>query len=123
MKEISVGIDILETKKIERAIKRHGERFLRRVFTQKEREKFPDKNLFIYYALNFSFKESVWKALPQKIQKITYFKDIEIYWDSKKPLLKIKNLSSAYLLNFSKDRKFVLTIAILFMGNEHHGRK
>jgi len=113
MEDLSVGIDILEIERVKRVINRFGERFLSRVFTEKERESIPEKNTLLYYALGFSFKESVWKALPEKIQESTYFKDIEIYWSENHPSLQIKNLSFSYSLSFSVNKEFVVTIAIL----------
>jgi len=116
MEDLGVGIDILEIERIKKAIDRFGERFLDRIFSRKEREAIPDKNTLLYYTLGFSFKESVWKALPQERQKSTYFRDIEIYWRKKEPSLRIKNLSLPYSLSFSVDKEFVVTIAFLFFA-------
>ena len=37
------GVDLIEVPRIQRAIERHGERFLKRIFTPKELELFRDR--------------------------------------------------------------------------------
>ena len=112
MQELSLGIDLLETERIEKAIHRYGGRFLEKVFTQKEQESIPRANSLLYYALGFSFKEAIWKALPEAIQKVTYFKDIEIFWEKRNPWVKIKDSSPTYWLSYSRTRKFVVAMAL-----------
>ena len=61
---VGMGIDIAEVERIKGAIGRHGEVFLRRIFTAKEREyceRF--KNKFERYAGRFAAKEAAMKAL------------------------------------------------------------
>ena len=55
---IGMGLDIAEVHRIQKAIERHGETFLRRLYTQKERdycEQF--KNKYERYAGRFAAKE------------------------------------------------------------------
>ncbi len=71
------GIDIIEIERIQRAIDRWGEHFLKHVFTDKEIEyvqeyKFPAQ----HYAVRFAAKEAVYKAIADN-QHIGW-KDIEI---------------------------------------------
>jgi len=113
MENLSVGIDILEIERMKQAVGKYGERFLKKVFTEEEREKMPAKNSPLYYALGFSFKEAVWKALPEKTQEVTSFKDVEVFWEKRKPTLKMKNLSPDYWLSFSQAEEFVVTLALL----------
>ena len=61
---IGTGIDIVEISRIRRAVERHGDRFLKRVFTADEREyclarRFPEQHL----AARFAVKEAALKAL------------------------------------------------------------
>lgn len=61
---LGVGVDIIEVQRIDAALRRHGERFLRRVFTDDEvavctgrRQEAP------CFAARFAVKEAVMKAL------------------------------------------------------------
>ncbi|RKY32575.1 MAG: hypothetical protein DRP67_00700 [Candidatus Omnitrophota bacterium] len=107
---IGVGIDILDLKKFKKVIKRYRERFLKRIFTEKEIEKIPKKDIF--YAVNFSFKESIWKSLPERMQKNTFFKDIEILWENGTPSVRIKKKQYPISLSFSFSEDFVITVSI-----------
>ena len=84
--ELYTGIDIVDVDRFRRAVERYGERFLARIFTEKELSTIPaaEKNLFL--STSFSFKESVWKAMPETMQKDFYFRDIEVLWKRKNPL-------------------------------------
>lgn len=72
------GIDIVEWKRFESIVKKYGKRFVGRVYTHEEMKRTPEDNQFFYFALLFSFKEAVWKSLPEVVQKKTYFKDISV---------------------------------------------
>src|ERR1700741_4448839 len=59
-----MGVDIAEVGRIQSAIERHGEVFLRRIYTAREREyceRF--KNKYERYAGRFAAKEAAMKAL------------------------------------------------------------
>lgn len=61
---VGAGIDIAETQRIEQVLKRHGERFSRKIFTPSEIaycERF--KNKAERYAARFAAKEAAFKAL------------------------------------------------------------
>src|SRR5256885_17196930 len=61
---IGMGVDIAEVERIQRAIERYGEVFLKRVYTVRERgycEGF--KNKYERYAGRFAVKEAAMKAL------------------------------------------------------------
>src|SRR5258708_32222088 len=61
---IGMGIDVEEVERVKGAIERQGERFLKRIFTEKERaycEQFKDK--YERYAGRFAVKEAAIKAL------------------------------------------------------------
>jgi holo-[acyl-carrier protein] synthase len=61
---LGIGIDLVETERIQRAIERHGDRFTGRIFTRSEREYFLRKSLpFESFAARFSAKEAACKAL------------------------------------------------------------
>jgi len=58
---ISIGVDIVEIERVESAIKRWGERFLNRIYTETELRNCQDR--FASFALRFAAKESVMKVL------------------------------------------------------------
>lgn len=56
-----VGVDIIEIARVERAIARWGERFLRRIYTEREIELY--QNRVAALAARFAAKEATMKAL------------------------------------------------------------
>lgn len=76
-----IGTDLVKTERIKKAINTYGERFLRKVFTEKEQEyclkfKIPDSK----FANKFAAKEAVCKAFGQGIQEYGW-KNIEVFND------------------------------------------
>jgi len=61
---LSIGIDIVEVDRVERAIGRLGERFVRRVFTDPEIDYCGSRGArFVHLAGRFAAKEAAMKAL------------------------------------------------------------
>lgn len=73
-----IGTDIIEINRIEQAIRRHGERFLHRVFTDSELVHYHGK--IPYLAGRLATKEAVYKALGSANLGISWH-DIEILSD------------------------------------------
>lgn len=76
---IGMGVDIAEVNRIQAAIERHGEPFLRRLYTEKERnycEQF--KNKFERYAGRFAAKEAAMKALGTGWRRGVRWVDLEV---------------------------------------------
>jgi holo-[acyl-carrier protein] synthase len=74
-----MGIDIAEVDRVKAAIERHGEAFLRRVYTPRERaycEKF--KNKYERYAGRFAAKEAAMKALGTGWSRGVRWVDVEV---------------------------------------------
>lgn len=74
-----MGIDIAEVDRVKGAIERHGEAFLRRVYTPRERaycEKF--KNKYERYAGRFAAKEAAMKALGTGWSRGVRWVDVEV---------------------------------------------
>jgi holo-[acyl-carrier protein] synthase len=64
MRLIGHGIDMIEVERIRDAIERHGERFLRRIYTAGEQAQAGDGPLRVqFFAGRFAAKEAVMKAL------------------------------------------------------------
>ncbi len=81
----SVGVDAVEIDRIARSLERFGERFLRRVYTEKEifycRGRIPE------LAARFAAKEAISKALGTGIRGI-HWREMEILPDRRgKPLV------------------------------------
>jgi len=76
---IGMGVDIAEVGRIQGAIERYGEVFLRRIYTRKEREyceKF--KNKYERYAGRFAAKEAAMKALGTGWRRGVRWVDLEV---------------------------------------------
>jgi holo-[acyl-carrier protein] synthase len=76
---VGVGIDLIETSRIQESLERFGERFLNRVFLKGEidycmKMKAPARHL----AARFAAKEAVSKAFGTGIGKSLGWKDIEV---------------------------------------------
>ena len=76
---LGIGVDIVETSRIQSSIDRFGDRFLRRVFTQGERDycsamPFPAR----HYGARFAAKEAVSKAFGTGIGSRIGWRDIEV---------------------------------------------
>jgi len=70
-----IGVDIIEIPRIEEAIERFGGRFLRRVYTPAEIEKYRKRPSSL--ATRFAAKEAVMKVLGTGVRGVGW-KDIEI---------------------------------------------
>ena len=86
---VGVGVDMVETSRIERALERHGERFLARIFTAGEAEYCRRmKNRTQHLAARFAAKEAAAKALGTGVAQGVAFRQIEVVKDPHgKPLL------------------------------------
>ena len=82
---IAVGVDTIEIARIERALADFGERFLRRVFTERERERYATRVAEL--AARFAAKEAASKALGTGIRGIRW-REMEILSNRRgKPVL------------------------------------
>src|SRR5437763_10816396 len=72
---IAVGIDIIEVDRVRKVYEHHGERFLRRVFT--EREILQCRGKINRFAARFAAKEAISKALGTGIHGIAW-REMEI---------------------------------------------
>jgi len=107
------GIDIVEIPKLEKAVRRWGDVFLRRVYTDTElsyarSKRYPMQHL----AARFAAKEAIFKALGTKPD--IAFRDIEIYNDKfGKPLCRIRNKRSLISLSLSHTENYAVACAII----------
>jgi holo-[acyl-carrier protein] synthase len=76
---LGIGIDLVEVRRIAGAIERQGAAFLRRIYTEREREYCEGKaNAAEHFAARFAAKEAVSKAFGTGIGEKIGFLDIEI---------------------------------------------
>jgi holo-[acyl-carrier protein] synthase len=82
---VAVGTDIIEIARIQRVLNDFGERFLRRVYTERERERYRDRVNEL--AARFAAKEATSKALGTGIVGIRW-KEMEVIGNKRgKPVL------------------------------------
>lgn len=107
------GVDIVEIKRLERAVKRWGDVFLERVFTEKEiayskKKHYPLQHL----AARFAAKEAVFKAFGTR--PALNFKDIEIFNDPYgRPCCRVKNKLEPVFLSISHTHEYAVASAII----------
>ena len=80
MSVLGVGVDLVETARIQHSLDRFGERFLHRIFTAGEIEycqsmKFPAR----HFGARFAAKEAVSKAFGTGIGRAMGWKDIDVH--------------------------------------------
>ncbi len=90
---IGLGSDLIDIRRIEKSIARHGERFTNRVFTQVEQQKSDKrKNRAASYAKRFAAKEACCKALGTGISNGVFWRDMGVVNDKNgKPTMKLTN--------------------------------
>lgn len=94
-----IGIEIVDIGRFKSAMERRGEKFYKRLFTERElayclRHKRPE----VHLAARFAGKVSLFKALGRRLK----FRDVEILReDGGAPVLKVRGLGAAYKLNIS----------------------
>ncbi len=77
---LGLGSDICNIERIARAIERHGDRFLDRIFTAQERAKADRRPMTraATYAKRFAAKEASAKALGTGIRQGVFFRDMGV---------------------------------------------
>ncbi len=76
---LGIGNDIIDIRRIERTLERHGERFIDRLYTDTERAKSERrKNRGASYAKRFAAKEACSKALGTGIRRGVFWRDMGV---------------------------------------------
>lgn len=76
---LGIGNDIIDIRRIERTLERHGERFINRLYTDVERAKSERrKNRGASYAKRFAAKEACSKALGTGIRRGVFWRDMGV---------------------------------------------
>ena len=90
-----IGVDLVEVARISRVVERHGERFLRRIYTPLEMEKVHGSREQ-YLAARFAAKEAVFKALGTGWGGGVRWVDVEVdNLPSGQPVLALQGLAQA----------------------------
>src|SRR5437763_5354099 len=77
---LGVGSDLIDIRRIERAIERFGERFLDRIFTETERRRCDRRGVTrtASYARRFAAKEAAAKALGTGFRQGVFWRDLGV---------------------------------------------
>ena len=76
---LGTGVDIIEVARVRNAVNKWGDRFIKKIFTDKEIEYSKKKRfMFQHLAARFATKEAVVKALGDGWQGQVTWKDLEI---------------------------------------------
>jgi holo-[acyl-carrier protein] synthase len=76
---LGVGSDLVDVRRIERVIARHGDRFILRIFTPTERAKAERRSTRIEtYAKRFAAKEACAKALGTGFRRGVFWRDLGV---------------------------------------------
>ena len=76
---LGIGSDLIDVRRIERTIERHGERFLERIFTAAERAKAEGRvRKAETYAKRFAAKEACAKALGTGLRAGVFWRDMGV---------------------------------------------
>ena len=88
---VGIGTDLVDIRRIERAIARHGDRFVNRIFTSTERNLAEQRaDRAATYAKRFAAKEACAKALGTGFRRGVFFRDMGVVnLPSGKPTLRL----------------------------------
>ena len=96
---IGIGCDLIEVERIRGVLERHGDRFLKRTFTDEEQAycsqlKFPHK----HYAARWAAKEAVSKAFTTGIGSHLDWTSVSVYHGLRlEPLIRLDDKATALL--------------------------
>jgi holo-[acyl-carrier protein] synthase len=96
---IGIGNDLIDIRRIEKTLERHGERFLARIFTEVERAKSDRRrHRAASYAKRFAAKEACAKALGTGLNQGVFWRDMGVVnLPGGKPTMKLTGGAKARL--------------------------
>ena len=96
---LGIGSDLVDVRRIEKVIERHGERFIARIFTPVERARAERRaNPAATYAKRFAAKEACAKALGTGLRNGVFWRDMGVVnLPSGRPTLKLSGGALARL--------------------------
>ena len=114
MKIFRIGTDIVNIKRLEKSLKKNGQTFKKRIFSEKEikyceKKKYP----YSYFAKRFAAKEALSKALGTGIRKGINFKNIVISNDMLgKPTIELNGSTKEFLKKKIKAKKYKIYLSL-----------
>ena len=114
MNIFGIGTDIVNIKRLQKSLKKNGNKFKNKVFTQDEITYCESKkNSSAYYAKRFAAKEAFVKALGTGFRKNITFKNIVISNNNYgKPIINIKGPVNSYLKRKIKNKKYKIYLSL-----------
>ena len=120
----SVGIDLVEVARIQKGVERRGERFLKRLFTERERGYCRKKHgEYGSLAARFAAKEAVFKAIGTGLSAGVKWTDVEVINDALgKPEVvlrgKVEELAGErnVAISLTHTREYAQAVAVLGNG-------
>jgi len=114
MEIFGIGTDIVNIKRIDYSLKKHGLNFKNRIFSKKEISYCDKKkNSSAFYAKRFAAKEAFSKALGTGIRKGVNLKNIEISNNIHgKPFILLKGSLANYLKKKIKSKKYDIHLSL-----------
>ncbi|MEA2933544.1 MAG: holo-[acyl-carrier protein] synthase [Variibacter sp.] len=102
---LGIGSDLIDIRRIEKVIDRHGDRFLRRIFTDIERAKAERRAQRVAtYAKRFAAKEACAKALGTGLRAGVFWRDMGVVnLRSGRPTMELKGGALARLQAITPD--------------------
>jgi len=102
---LGIGNDIIDIRRIERTLERHGERFVARLYTDTERQKSDRRrNRAASYAKRFAAKEACSKALGTGIRQGVFWRDMGVVnLKSGQPTMALTGGAAQRLLQMTPD--------------------
>ncbi len=109
--DFEIGSDIVEVKRIEKGLNKFGERFAKRILTEREMKEFEKrKDKAIFLASRFAAKEAVYKAYS--LQPFSWHR-IEILKNNAKPQVFIDGkLRKDLKITISHEREYAIAFCI-----------
>jgi holo-[acyl-carrier protein] synthase len=120
---LGIGIDIIEIDRIRESVEKHGDHFLKKVFTKKELDYCLNKsNKYQHLAARFAAKEAVYKALTTGWHENLTWQSIEISNEPNGlPVVKLHGELNNFLseekslrISMSHSRDYVACVAITY---------
>jgi holo-[acyl-carrier protein] synthase len=104
---IGIGSDIIDIRRIEKTIERHGQRFIDRIYTDVEKRKSEKRAQRIpSYAKRFAAKEACSKALGTGLSNGVFWRDMGVVnLPSGKPTMHLTNGAAAQLARMVPEGK------------------
>jgi holo-[acyl-carrier protein] synthase len=96
---LGIGSDIIDIRRIEKTLEKHGQRFIDRIYTEVEKGKSEKRAQRIpSYAKRFAAKEACSKALGTGLSNGVYWRDMGVVnLPSGKPTMELTNGAAAQL--------------------------